>query len=295
MPPKKNLGGKKGKGRAPQASKHHLPAPVSSSDEEENQGLAVVLRRLAALEKDNAMLKNQLKAAQPTAARVRSKSARVANKRCRSEAAQQCQAPSRPGGHTERSSHPAAQQVPEASTPTVSQEERLSTRAPAADTQSRNLPVVELSQATQGESSQNTPATLVWPAFGPWVPPPWNMGQMWPFSPPIKHEEQGQSEDTTQALNRASAMVWQPTVKSSVACQTIGTCETTVTQVSSPAAQGGVVTQTTQTNNTQQLGSPSQIRTLRRRVPGFHMARYPRQSGITCYRQQRKGFGRGSL
>ena len=191
-----------------------MPAPVSSSDEEETQGLAIVLRRLAALEKDNAILKNQLKASQPRAGMVRSKSARVANKRSRTEDVGQVQAPVRPVCHEEhprpstvpaseisQSTQEAAQPVLQASSLTASQEEHSS------QVLLRTSPVAGSSQATQGESAQYTPAAPVWPAVGPWASPPWNMGQMWPFSPPIEHEEQGLSEDTTQALNGASAMV----------------------------------------------------------------------------------------
>ena len=131
MPPKKNMGGKKGKGRAPQANKRPMPTPISSSDEEEPQGLNVVLKHLAALEKDNAMLKNQLEASQsPHSARP--KSARISNKRCLTDPAHQRQVsainPVTPD-------EPSDQQAPAATSPVTVQATEITLPSPGESSQ----------------------------------------------------------------------------------------------------------------------------------------------------------------
>ena len=118
MPPKKNVGGSKGKGRAKSAPKRPLPYAASSSDDESPQGLQIVLKRLAALEKDNTMLKQQLKASQTPAG---SKSKRIANRASFTESEQlEPRIPeqrNRPAPIPLASEGPASQPAPLVSTP----------------------------------------------------------------------------------------------------------------------------------------------------------------------------------
>ena len=262
MPPKKGKVGGEGKGPAQcPPAKRPPPQPESSSDEE-NTDLSAILSRIAALERDNAKLKQQLAVAEASAPR-REPSARKTN----SKHKRPCIPEQAESGDGAQTTEPPAMTRETVQNRESEQPNTSVSQIPAAVQQEHCVSVLRdqfvssLSKFLEGHLGQPAPRVAS-PARTPaaWIPPllyrvshlklhrphrlglhlpygltcgPWGKGGL--FSPLLSIKSRFRvSIQFSPSTGLYS--VGQSAGKCSVDCQTLGTSEPTMTQVSSFAA-----------------------------------------------------------